>query len=108
MMNILKRAILFAGCAAALMASSSHAVPPGLMREFQVKGMGNVVFSGRLHAERGLTCGDCHSKIFKPELGGNAITMDDITQGRFCGTCHNGKKAFKAGDSANCKKCHKK
>jgi c(7)-type cytochrome triheme protein len=107
-MNILKRTILFAGCAAALMATTSHAVPPGLMREFEVKGMGNVVFNGRIHAERGLICGDCHSKIFKPELRGNAISMDAITQGKFCGACHNGKKAFNAGNSANCKRCHKK
>jgi c(7)-type cytochrome triheme protein len=107
-MITLKRVILFIGCAAALMSTASHAVPPGLMREFEVKGMGNVVFSGRLHAQKGLACGDCHSTVFKPQLGGNPITMDDITQGKYCGVCHNGKKAFDAGDSANCKKCHKK
>lgn len=70
--------------------------------------MGNVIFSGKLHAQKGLGCGDCHSKIFKPEMGSNKFTMDDITQGKACGVCHNGKKAFNAGEYANCKKCHKK
>ncbi len=107
-MKTLKAVILFVGCAAALMATASHAVPPGLMREFEVKGMGNVIFSGRLHAQKGLNCSDCHSAIFKPQLGGNPMTMDDIMAGKYCGTCHNGTKAFKAADPVNCKKCHKK
>jgi len=107
-MNTLKRVVLFLACAAAFMATSSHAVPPGLVREFEVKGMGNVMFNGRLHAAKGLACSDCHAGIFKPQLGGNSFSMDDITAGKFCGTCHNGTKAFNAADSANCKKCHKK
>jgi c(7)-type cytochrome triheme protein len=30
--------------------------------------------------------------------------MDDIYQGKFCGSCHNGQTAF---GSMECQKCHK-
>ena len=35
------------------------------------------------------------------------ITKADHVPGKFCGKCHDGKKAF-AQDEANCGKCHKK
>jgi c(7)-type cytochrome triheme protein len=34
------------------------------------------------------------------------MTMAAMKEGKFCGFCHNGKKAFAMGDSANCKRCH--
>jgi c(7)-type cytochrome triheme protein len=34
--------------------------------------------------------------------------MKDINEGKFCGTCHNGTKAFSSKDPANCAKCHQK
>jgi len=38
--------------------------------------------------------------------GADAITMKDINEGKFCGTCHkDGGKAFGTKD---CAKCHKK
>jgi c(7)-type cytochrome triheme protein len=39
---------------------------------------------------------------------GAKITMADMNAGKNCGTCHNGGKAFKSSDPANCGKCHKK
>jgi c(7)-type cytochrome triheme protein len=39
---------------------------------------------------------------------GAKITMAEMNEGKNCGVCHNGQKAFKSGDQANCGKCHKK
>ena len=84
---------------------TSMAVPPGKTLKFKTKRMGTVVFSGKIHADAGLKCNNCHPKVFKMKKGADKITMKDIRAGKFCGTCHNGVKAFKP---TNCKKCHKK
>jgi c(7)-type cytochrome triheme protein len=34
--------------------------------------------------------------------------MAEMNAGKNCGACHNGEKAFKSSDAANCGKCHKK
>jgi c(7)-type cytochrome triheme protein len=31
-----------------------------------------------------------------------------MNEGKFCGTCHDGKKAFSVKAPADCVKCHKK
>lgn len=89
---------------------SAMAAPPGKTVEFAGGDHGKVVFDGKTHAAAGLKCGDCHTKpkLFAMKKGGEKITMADINAGKFCGACHDGKKAFKAGDDANCGKCHKK
>ncbi len=91
------------------MAMTAFAVPSGKTVEFEGKGAGKVVFDGGVHAKAGLKCADCHqSGLFKMKKGGDAVTMKDINDGKFCGACHNGTKAFSAKDAANCGKCHKK
>ncbi|MBF0558216.1 MAG: cytochrome C [Nitrospirae bacterium] len=91
---------------------SAMAVPSGKTLEFAGGGNGKVEFSGKVHADKGLKCGDCHTKIFPMKGPGKdgaaAIKMDAIKEGKFCGACHNGTKAFNASDAANCSKCHKK
>ena len=87
---------------------SAMAVPPGKTVDFAGGSAGKVVFDGKVHADKGLKCGDCHTKIFKMKKGADTITMADINAGKACGTCHNGEKAFKSSDAANCSKCHKK
>lgn len=89
-------------------AGSALAVPPGKTVEFDGKGAGKVVFDGKTHADKGAKCNNCHPSIFQMKKGSTKITMADINAGKFCGACHNGTKAFKAGDAANCAKCHKK
>lgn len=69
---------------------------------------GKVTFDGKIHADKGLKCTDCHTKIFKMKKGSTAMKMADLDAGKFCGECHNGTKAFKTSDNANCAKCHKK
>ncbi len=88
---------------------AAYAVPAGKTLEFDGKGAGKVVFDGKTHADKGNKCADCHqSGLFKMKKGADAITMKDINDGKFCGACHNGTKAFSAKDAANCGKCHKK
>ncbi len=87
---------------------SAMAVPPGKTVEFKGSPMGKVTLEGKTHAEKGLTCMDCHTKIFQMKKGTAKMKMADINAGKFCGECHNGTKAFKASDAANCIKCHKK
>ncbi len=81
------------------------ATPPGKTAEWDGGGIGKVTFDGKVHAAAGNKCNACHPKVFKMKKGANAITMKDINAGKFCGTCHNGEKAFSA---KNCAKCHKK
>ena len=86
---------------------SAFAVPAGKTVDWDSP-MGKVTFDGKVHADKGLKCNDCHTKIFKMKKGSDKITMADMNAGKNCGTCHNGEKAFKSSDPANCAKCHKK
>ena len=87
---------------------SAAAVPPGQTVEFKGGGAGKVVFDGKFHADKKLNCPDCHTKVFQMKKGTAKITMKEMNAGQYCGTCHNGKKAFKSSDAANCARCHKK
>jgi len=95
---------------AALMLSIGNvmAVPPGKTLEF-ASPMGKVTFDGKVHADTGLKCADCHSKpkLFEMKKGGDKMTMAAMNEGKFCGTCHDGKKAFSVKAPADCVKCHK-
>jgi c(7)-type cytochrome triheme protein len=102
----------FAGIAAAiaglmLSAGNVMAVPSGKTVEF-ASPRGKVTFSGKVHADKGLQCADCHSKpkLFEMKKGGDKITMAAMNEGKFCGTCHDGKKAFSVKAPADCGKCH--
>ncbi len=75
---------------------TSWAVPPGK----------TVEFDGKIHADKGFKCKDCHSGLFKMKKGADKITQADHKDGKFCFTCHNGTKSFAPTD--NCTKCHKK
>lgn len=100
--------VLLTFAIALVLIGSAMAVPPGKTVEFPGGAMGKVVFDGKIHADKGLKCNDCHTKIFKMKKGGEKITMAEINAGKFCGVCHNGTKAFASKDAANCTKCHKK
>jgi len=87
---------------------SAMAVPPGKTVEFAGGGTGKVVFVGKIHADKGLHCNDCHTKIFPMKKTEGVFKMAEMKEGKNCGTCHNGTKAFSTSDAANCSKCHKK
>lgn len=63
-----------------------------------------AVFPHWVHRIR-YTCNVCHTGLFTPEAGSNAITMQQISAGEACGTCHDGRTAFAAG-FGNCQRCH--
>jgi c(7)-type cytochrome triheme protein len=89
--------------AVAFLVGSAFAVPPGKTVVFK-SAMGNVTFDGKIHADKGFKCNDCHTKIFPMKQ--TKLTMAAMKEGKECGTCHNGEKAFSV--KKDCMKCHKK
>jgi len=105
----MKKIIVLALVVVLAMAAVAFAVPAGKTVEFDGKGGGKVVFDGKVHADKGNKCADCHqSGLFKMKKGADVLTMKDMEAGKNCGACHNGTKAFSVKDAANCGKCHKK
>lgn len=94
---------------AALMLQPAESAAVPYDREMRWKTtMGEVVVPGRVHADRGVKCAECHPKIFQQKKGASHFIMDDIKMGNFCGRCHNGKRAFSATSGKNCYRCHKR
>ncbi|GAM11093.1 hypothetical protein OR1_03402 [Geobacter sp. OR-1] len=87
---------------------NAFAVGGGKTLEFTGSPMGMVVFDGTVHKNAGLTCSDCHNPEVFPKMkkGTVKITMNDLYAGKYCGRCHDGKKAFMIKD--NCTRCHHK
>ncbi len=96
--------LVFAVVLTFVLAASVYAVGPGKTVEFAGGGEGKVVFSGDTHKVN--KCNDCHPDPFKMKKGTVKITKADHVAGKFCGKCHDGKKAFV--QEGNCGKCHKK
>lgn len=94
---------------AVVFVGSAMAVPPGKNVEYAGGGAGKVVFDGKTHADKGLKCNDCHTKLFPMKKApAGAYKMAEMKEGKNCGACHDGKKAFSSSDPADCAKCHKK
>ncbi|MFZ3065426.1 MAG: cytochrome c3 family protein [Nitrospirota bacterium] len=92
-----------------IIVSMAMAVVPELNLVFEVKDMGKVTFNGKIHADKGLKCIDCHPTPFpNKRSAAGTYKMEKMNKGENCGICHNGTKAFKTSDPANCTKCHKK
>jgi len=99
--------ILAVFAALVLSIGNAMAVPPGKTVEF-ASPVGKVIFEGKVHADKGLQCADCHvnPKLFEMKKSGDRMTMAAMNEGKFCGTCHNAKKAFSVKSPADCAKCH--
>ena len=96
--------LFFAALWAIVFSTQALAVPPDEELVFE-GGPKPVIFSGKVHADHGLKCPDCHSGIFKKEKGNAKIAFEDHAAGKqYCFTCHNGTKAFAT--KGNCAKCH--
>ena len=66
-------------------------------------GVRPVVFQHWFHRVR-FRCKVCHTELaFKMRAGANEVTMADISNGKFCGMCHNGQVAWGA---ERCDLCH--
>jgi c(7)-type cytochrome triheme protein len=75
---------------------------------FHTQSVGDVVFDHDVHFEAlgSKHCNQCHNKIFNLVPSKNPVfTMADMENGKACGACHNGKKAFSV--KSNCATCHK-
>lgn len=72
-------------------------------RQSDIQGVRPVIFSHTFHRIR-FRCKACHTDIgFKMRAGKNDVTMFAITDGKFCGACHNGNIAW---GPENCNLCH--
>ena len=101
--------ILFLFFAVALFPAVSPAVPEGVVLKWAGGGEGAVQFDGTLHAKKGLQCDSCHvNNVFATKKGADPITMDALAKDKYCGYCHNGKRAFSTKTKADCNRCHKK
>jgi c(7)-type cytochrome triheme protein len=68
-----------------------------------------VVFEHKSHTDDiGLECSACHDDIFAMQRGvamtTGKLTMASLTEGKFCGACHDGDTAFAT--DTNCTACH--
>jgi len=71
---------------------------------FKLKGVTAATFSHDVHTAA-YACKDCHTGIFPYKAVVGKATMDDMANGKSCGSCHNGKEVFAT--SGDCAKCHK-
>jgi len=90
------------------------------MNPLEYKGgdLGKVIFDGKLHNDKlgPGKCVECHKMpenvpfpMKSPGMEGSAkMKLEDHVDGKFCGVCHDGKKAFDWKPGADCTKCHKK
>ena len=92
----------------ALLASSAAlaAAFPAVLRiprrNLDVQSPPRALFSHRAHEAFG--CYACHPSIF-PQQTLVAFTHQEMTEGKFCGRCHDGRTAFAIAGTA-CSRCH--
>lgn len=76
---------------------------------YSPNGADKVTFQHEYHVNiKGMRCSNCHYKTF--QMSGTSayqMNMATLTKGQFCGSCHDGKQAFDAKDSASCARCHR-
>jgi phosphate transport system substrate-binding protein len=92
-----------------LLSGSSRASSGGAILTYRGGAEGKVVFDGREHASKGLTCNDCHTRLarngkqlFETRKRG-LISLGDHGGDTKCFACHNGRDAFD-----DCSRCHRK
>jgi c(7)-type cytochrome triheme protein len=74
-----------------------------LNKRAEAEGVRPVVFPHWFHRVR-FRCAVCHDELgFKMRAGANEVTMKDIVDGKFCGSCHNGEIAW---SPDRCDLCH--
>ncbi len=96
-------------CVSLLAAASAPATTGDGNMEYRPKGAGPVLFDHDYHVKlKGQHCDNCHFKTFQMTGGAEyQMDMSSLTKGKFCGSCHDGKKAFDVKDANSCKRCHR-
>jgi c(7)-type cytochrome triheme protein len=103
--RFIHRGILLAAAGLALLAAPSEAEYGDVVlnKLSEKNGVRPVVFPHWFHRVR-FRCKVCHSELaFKMRAGANEVSMADISNGKFCGMCHNNQIAWGAD---NCDLCH--
>jgi c(7)-type cytochrome triheme protein len=85
---------------------SAKTGPPAFVFLADPGSPGPVTFEHAKHIARGAKCADCHPKLFTMRKGSTKLTMDLMAEGKACGSCHNGRKAFATMDGDKCLTCH--
>ncbi len=74
-----------------------------LNRYSEGAGVRPVIYPHWFHRIR-FRCKVCHHELgFEMRAGANDVRMEDLSQGRFCGMCHNNEIAW---GLENCDLCH--
>ena len=101
-----KRIVMLVVLVAMLLAASairSEYADVTINEKAEVEGMAPVIYPHWFHRIR-YQCSVCHVDLgIKTKAGGSGITMDKISQGEFCGACHNGAIAWSV---ESCDLCH--
>lgn len=103
-MTTMKRVLWAAIMSTALAAPVHAASVPGditFEREGGTEGFAPGYFPHWVHRIH-FRCYVCHDAIF-PMKRGDAMTMEQMSAGKLCGTCHNGKVAWGLDE---CQRCH--
>ncbi len=103
-------AVLGVMVAVGVAAAAGMPLPPDFGFPKSANSPAPVTFSHQKHADAKVTnCMDCHAPgKFQMKKGGTTgITMAAMNEGKVCGACHNGQRAFSVKDAATCTRCHK-
>ncbi|MBP9651241.1 MAG: hypothetical protein KBE00_10545, partial [Syntrophaceae bacterium] len=94
--------LLLIGCGTAAAADQEI---PGIL---YTRPLESVIFRHQDHARKGSACVVCHTGLFEMEAlhvqKNKDYNMESLYKGKYCGACHNGKKAFAA--DTQCARCH--
>jgi c(7)-type cytochrome triheme protein len=102
------RRILLGVLPVVLAGSSAWAAVGGGDIKFPAAGMSPVVYSHEEHVVKAkLKCSECHYQIYTNHAQHKPVGMEGMRQGRSCGACHNGTRAFGVTSQTHCIKCHK-
>lgn len=103
----MKRLVFVLVCAATTAVAGAQQVGGGTLIMKVPKNAGAVTFNHDSHvAGVGLKCRACHTTLFINQAKHVRESMSSMQQGRSCGACHDGKKAFGVADRTACANCH--
>jgi len=98
--------IVMLGLGALAGAQDMPRLPPGVAMTRSGDSPGQVTFKHETHVDSARpACTSCHPRefrILKDSAPKARITHTEMDKGRYCGSCHNGKKAFALDDCAAC------
>lgn len=99
--------LLFCMAVAVFAASSAWAALGGGDVVFPVPGMASVLYSHEYHVGKiKLRCAECHYGLYSNRAQHKTVGMAAMAQGKSCGACHNGTRAFGVTDTKQCAACH--